>query len=201
MKKTLPFLFVAGLTALGVSGCGSSPKQSAAPVVEQEPGCPDAAARQEISAGKPCYEDVVWEDLKQGNSCPSQSQLQKKKVAGYNTAFCAYTVLGGAPTKHGRELVFHASGQKFIERYFRDGKEQGRRLAWQETGTLQFDGCLNHGELHGRVTEFYPDGKTVQKTSTYVRGKLERKQFLCREDGSLQELRNYRNGARLPDKK
>src|SRR3712207_8094648 len=46
----------------------------------------------------------------------------RKKVAGFDTEFCAYTDRNGVVTKHGRETAFYAGGQKLIVRYFRDRK-------------------------------------------------------------------------------
>ena len=64
--------------------------------------------------------------------------------------------------RHGPELQWYANGQRFIERYYRQGLEVGTHKAWYEDGSVKFLKNFHAGLPHGEFYDWHPNGQLAQ---------------------------------------
>lgn len=64
--------------------------------------------------------------------------------------------------RHGPDLQWFSSGQRFVERHYRNGMESGIHKAWFENGAVRFFKTFKDGVPDGEFFEWHANGQLAQ---------------------------------------
>lgn len=99
--------------------------------------------------------------------------------------------------KHGSENQWYINGNKFIERFYKEGFKTGVHKAWWEDGTQKFEYHFNEkGEFHGIVKEWYKNAQ-IFRVFNYVNGKELGSQRMWKSDGAIKANYEVVHGERF----
>ena len=60
---------------------------------------------------------------------------------------------------HGFDIQWYPNGQRFVEKYYRDGREVGVHKSWYANGNVQYYKTFQDGVAHGDFFEWHTNGQ------------------------------------------
>ena len=116
------------------------------------------------------------------------------KSLGANPILCS--VIGN--DENGKDLLhtyFDSTGIKTQEGKMKDGKKEGERILYYESGQLKDKINYKDGALEGERLEYFENGQLKEKV-IYKDGKKEGEGLWYYENGQLEEKVNYKEGVK-----
>ncbi len=101
--------------------------------------------------------------------CPPGAQLMGQPPPQGQEIWCQKTVNGKA-VKDGIYILYHESGARMMEGYFKDGKQNGAWTMWYENGHKKSVDHYKSGVQDGEHVGWYPNGQMSAK-GKYLDGK------------------------------
>ena len=95
-----------------------------------------------------------------------------------------------------REIDYYENGQIFFEKYFKNGKREGKWTSYYEKGQIQYEGHWEDGKAEGKYTMYYENGQ-IEMEGNLKDGKEDAKWTIYWENGQIKGEANYKDGVRI----
>ena len=95
--------------------------------------------------------------------------------------------------QNGEALFYDDAGRVQTKAQYRNGKRHGESLHYSEGGTLVRRANYQNDMLHGYTIDYYPSGKP-REVSTYKENVLDGEMIRLGEDGKITERLYYEHG-------
>jgi antitoxin component YwqK of YwqJK toxin-antitoxin module len=99
--------------------------------------------------------------------------------------------------QEGEAVFFNEIGQVTMKLSYRNGKQSGESTYFDQNGKVLRKEHYEGGELHGRKTDFYPSGK-AREVYHYEKGLLHGDHLRFSLDGKIEERNCFVKGKPVP---
>jgi len=99
------------------------------------------------------------------------------------------------PTKHGYYKVYHPNKSYKVVGKFKDGKQDGKWVSYNETGQIILESNYKDGKLEGKVVGYYENGQ-VKEEGNYKDGEKDGKWSWYYESGKVNVEENFVDGKK-----
>jgi hypothetical protein len=128
--------------------------------------------------------------------CPDGAKLMGAAPPEGQEVWCEKLDSSGHPVKHGLFTLYWPSGNKMLEGYYRDGKQDGIWTRFYANGQRSALDQYHDGVLEGRHVGWYPNGQQSEQ-GQYRDGKKEGRWHKWDEAGLKNWDEEYRADKRV----